>query len=708
MEATNINVLDWDSLIDFRKQLEQGAISLDEFKAIFEDIVENKEQIKASLNKAFTIKAIKRIIYVYHDQKKAELIDKLYDTAFLQTFNMLDVHVSFVMFQEECPKLENVIRDSFKDLTQQHLIDYSEDKKKEAIKKEKENEETLKAIQDPQTYNDFVIWFNSGSTCADFTPVQYELWDQLKTDHGIEQQEKEEQRNNVVRSQKLENMSVSLEQTVHSKKGHDVFVVVLSERIDKDAYKELVSKCKQLGGYYSSYSRDNAIPGYQFKTEDSAKSFMSLIAGNDQEKQSIEKASPADKLLDMAAKMLLDGEASLNQDRRTNTHRQASQAGYAEQNARELIEQANTIKNLAIAIDQGQTKYLNKVQYRVDVQTLNQQLRKGMFERIRNERDEIRYGKEDKTVKYSDIALCTFPYMYLDRSVSQYFIDNLRKIEGCTMLAKSLVKCFNSRNNKKLDRLTFHVHDGSLMYKIIQKLKSDKENWYGLGMVEQFDTIKRLERLGIANNSELRTVLREYFNLLGDKIEQDPIQALERDLIGRKIPGFFPTPKTVIDIMIDKITVEPRAGLNQADKVLEPSAGKGDIADALKELYNDVSVIECSSILRDLLETKGHNLIDRDCLQHTEKYDKIVMNPPFEAGQDREHIQYLYDNCLNPGGRLVAVMANGSTWTSENKACSEFRDWLSDKGYKEELPEQSFKDAFRSTGVNVCLVVIDK
>ncbi len=61
-------------------------------------------------------------------------------------------------------------------------------------------------------------------------------------------------------------------------------------------------------------------------------------------------------------------------------------------------------------------------------------------------------------------------------------------------------------------------------------------------------------------------------------IKAEKIKKLEASLIGSSIPGFFPTPAAVIGTMLDLIDVEP--GM----KYLEPSAGKGDIAEALSRL----------------------------------------------------------------------------------------------------------------------------
>jgi 16S rRNA G1207 methylase RsmC len=40
------------------------------------------------------------------------------------------------------------------------------------------------------------------------------------------------------------------------------------------------------------------------------------------------------------------------------------------------------------------------------------------------------------------------------------------------------------------------------------------------------------------------------------------------------------------------------------------------------------------------------------------QFDRIVMNPPFDHDTDIDHIRHAY-RMLKPGGRLVAICANG-------------------------------------------------
>lgn len=180
------------------------------------------------------------------------------------------------------------------------------------------------------------------------------------------------------------------------------------------------------------------------------------------------------------------------------------------------------------------------------------------------------------------------------------------------------------------------------------------------------------------------------------------VRKLEDDVRFTPIEGFFPTPKPVVTKMLELADIEP--GM----RVLEPSAGKGDIADAIRDAGVEVDTVEIVPRLRDLLEAKGHKLVGDDFLKHNGRYDRIVMNPPFERGQDIEHVQRAFD-LLKPGGRVVAVMSEGAFFRNDKKATA-FREWLESNGGTSEQMDAAFagSDAFRRTGVKTRLVTIDK
>ncbi len=88
-------------------------------------------------------------------------------------------------------------------------------------------------------------------------------------------------------------------------------------------------------------------------------------------------------------------------------------------------------------------------------------------------------------------------------------------------------------------------------------------------------------------------------------------------------------------------------------------------------------------------------------------YNRIVMNPPFENLADVDHVRHAYE-LLADGGILVAIMSASPFQRNDYKA-QEFRVWLKRmNGETEELPDGSFLESDRSTGVATRLVVIPK
>lgn len=245
---------------------------------------------------------------------------------------------------------------------------------------------------------------------------------------------------------------------------------------------------------------------------------------------------------------------------------------------------------------------------------------------------------------------------------------------------------------------------------VIKKLKRSKNQNLRRAaehLSMNMEDYNRLQAADIKSPAELRAALREYNPLKTRQDKADPVKEMERSLIGKKIDGFFPTPRPVVDRMLAAADIQP--GMS----VLEPSAGKGDILDAVKEQHPEAktTAIEPVHSLRDIITAKGHELHDdSDFLEHKGQYDRIVMNPPFEGRQDVSHVMHAYNENLKPGGRLVAIMGAGS-FGGSSKNDREFQQWLEDHDAEiEDMPSGSFAgtDSFRKTGVNTKMVVIDK
>jgi len=188
----------------------------------------------------------------------------------------------------------------------------------------------------------------------------------------------------------------------------------------------------------------------------------------------------------------------------------------------------------------------------------------------------------------------------------------------------------------------------------------------------------------------------------------EKLHALVRDSVRWNISGFFPTPRKTVEQMLELAAFPEVTASPYYLRMLEPSAGRGDILDVIRERYPEASLtaVEPAPSLREILCLKGHEVqTESDFMQWTPcegvLFDRILMNPPFEKFQDIEHVRRAY-TFLKPGGRLVAIMGNGAFFRQEKKA-AQFRE---DFGDCTTILLES--GTFDTTGVSSRIIVIDK
>lgn len=182
--------------------------------------------------------------------------------------------------------------------------------------------------------------------------------------------------------------------------------------------------------------------------------------------------------------------------------------------------------------------------------------------------------------------------------------------------------------------------------------------------------------------------------------EEDKFTALKETLnAGIQVVSarqLFPTPHDLAERIADL------ADLSPGDRVLEPSAGTGNLLQAIIErgvFKSDCVAIE---INRDLFRALANKFegVRVDCADFMScngdlgKFDRIVMNPPFENGSDIKHIEQAR-TFLKQGGRLVAICANGPR---QQEKLQPLGQWIP-------LEPGTFKD--QGTMVNSAIVVID-
>jgi protein-L-isoaspartate O-methyltransferase len=164
------------------------------------------------------------------------------------------------------------------------------------------------------------------------------------------------------------------------------------------------------------------------------------------------------------------------------------------------------------------------------------------------------------------------------------------------------------------------------------------------------------------------------------------------------LTGYFPTPRPLAEQLIEL------ADVRAEHLVLEPSAGRGAIADLLAQVVPAERLYLCERdpTHHQALERAGYRppqLICDDFLTTTklpERFDRIVMNPPFEQQQDVAHVTRAYE-LLAPGGRLAAIASAGVAFRTD-KRTQALRELIERNGGSiTENPPKAFKASGTST-----------
>lgn len=164
---------------------------------------------------------------------------------------------------------------------------------------------------------------------------------------------------------------------------------------------------------------------------------------------------------------------------------------------------------------------------------------------------------------------------------------------------------------------------------------------------------------------------------------------------------FFETPKSVVAKMIELSELESH------HYVLEPSAGRGAIADEIFKVTQNLDLIELSEENCKALNSKNYHVKCGDFLEVPvgQKYDRIIMNPPFSRQNDISHVLNAWDH-LKDGGILVAITSRSWTFRHSNKA-EKFRDFVGEHMTEVfDLPEGTFKES--GTMIRTKLLVLKK
>lgn len=691
-----------------RKRMRDGAITIGELREVFADVKGREAEIIAAILR-FPAPAI--AAYGRRDQTKEQNARSLYESILSSL-----VPLTVLRFTESFSRaVDRMMREA----TDETIRAYAEEKRKE-----REREEERKAsLASPTTIAEYERAMRVRSLTHDETRTYDELVaDAARAKMLAERASKAEEREKYVRaSAKPEGAASAASARVvageHTRDKYPIWTVVLDARISNEEFRAARERAKANGGYYSSFRGGGAVPGFVFRDETKARTFASAYGGTSEAAETAPSAPEqtpeqtpeevaAARLRDQAASLRDQASEALAKDRLANTARRASMAASAEWQAMKQQRLAERIRLVADAVAAGNER-LWPVKQKTHVEELERTLRQGRYEslRERSKRGErIDWDQESEApLKEADLDSVKYPVPEIYAAHVRSAANKAADRPGGKLAAKRLLKLAKEAGEDGYLRADDERTREDLQA-VVDALP-EKERWYGEPLREPLARYRRVhDAMGIRSLPHLRATLREYLRVTkGSKSpELDPLKKAERALVGLRIEGYVPTPNELAERVVQIAGVAP--GLT----VLEPSAGKGSLADAAREAGGIVSVVEQAETLRRVLALKGHELIGNDALDVSGTYDRIVMNPPFERGQDMVHVRRAYEANLAPGGRLVAITSEGPFFRSDKQA-TEFRAWLeSVGGQSERLPAGSFRGSDVSTDVATRLVVIDK
>ena len=785
------------------KSLLNGKASLEDYHRGFSALLENEEAVRAELS-GMTVNALlarggAMFAWRHKGDKKADIVDALYRDM-LSDFTLgqpYSVSGFMGMGPEEYRKATVAsIRRIVDAQSEQTLADFARDAAAQREEYASRRKAEREAVENPKTLEDFRSFIrfhmDEGKTASEARDLllfeQREQFDRLAAEASRSTRKTKAE---PVLSSSSQTTGGEIIATKHTQKGHDLFVVRLEDRVSREDYLALLSSAKKLGGYYSKFRGNGAVPGFQFTGREQAEAFLKLAQGDKAEAQEAVKArrdaykddrsqTAVQRLNEMADRLDEDADASLNAARKVNTAKRAGQAAAADAMAYADKSLAKTMRNIAGAIGNGTATFLDRVREKKQVEQLRDALRMAKWEE-----DKTKYPAWDQREKYSEepattqtVEFAAFPLYRLYRSSWAELGRKLSEKDGTKSLGKKILSVADDVTETYLEFARSHLEEVSTYATqagkpAVFKSREDAEKaiarsgYRGKAVVlpvkrgenriilspsaaqergiwkgdddrmlslrpdlvdELFDKQgstsrdipwqlsdirqkrKALARMGIETPAEYRMALREFVGLQA-AAKQDKVRELERSVMrdaanNRGWLDFFPTPVAVTEEMLAAADIRPGMG------VLEPSAGMGHIADRIREKGVEPVVAELEPQKRELLEAKGYEVVGKDFMKDVSEgksYDRIVMNPPFSKRQDTEHVRRAYD-LLKPGGRLVAIVSEGSFFGKDSKA-AEFRDWLEDVGgTSERLAEGSFNDPSLpvTTGVNTRMVVIEK
>ncbi|MCG6405234.1 PLxRFG domain-containing protein [Vibrio fluvialis] len=704
----------------------RGELSFDDVQQLATDLENNEQALRDDLQNHKEVKRKRK------ESEKKRLISiamgRIADGLARAISPSFGSHEGFYLGQDEIKQIVSRIRK----LTPEEFASRLESRQNDKQRAQDQVQRDKESLQNPVTLADFRRLANTKNGSIDaFDDAQLKEYDRLMVEHRLERLKQEQKAAAEVKAVDGE-IAYQLAETIHTKKQIPMYVVQLTgDRLDKEAFKGLADRARKLGGNFVNAmmaKRFDTIDGFQFANKDDRDTFARLLDGDkvsaerrQAERQEQKTDSRVTRLMDLATSQEEKADEVINADRNTNTVRRAAMAANALDRGYTQQENAQTIRAIAKNVDKY--KVLSNLSQLVQLDELNNVMRRVVWDMPEGERKKHATRNEHSNWVLKDdadidavVRFAKYPAPSARKDFLDPIADQLESVPGYKMAAQRIKKLTNGAEPGHMFELT-----GPSWEPVVDKIRQFKRS----GKVGQreylFDRIDelfkvegRFSRMGINGPAELRHALRELSEvkqgLATKRPAETPISKLENKIVEtiranrNAFNDFFPTSdERLADQVVELADIKP------GEKVLEPNAGMGHLADRLAAAGADLDVGELAYTMRQLLEEKGHNVVSDDFLEYNPGpiYDKVVMNPPFSNDAAIIHINHAL-TMLKPGGRLVSITPI-NTGDKGNSANKNFREYL-DAVAAEEITND--KDAFvkslNPTAVQTKTIVIDK
>lgn len=246
----------------------------------------------------------------------------------------------------------------------------------------------------------------------------------------------------------------------------------------------------------------------------------------------------------------------------------------------------------------------------------------------------------------------------------------------------------------------FELMEKPLPFKVLQAIGGIEQDYKLNGQWGNYTktVTENIYKVGLSEDKHLNIAVADVLKHIGG-IEQErgkwffdynPLRTCKRIQHEGSMPEYkshqyYPTP----DIIAEKVAEL----VGDSGSLLEPSAGIGSL---LKMLSGGATVVEINAIHCEVLKAKGYTPNRADFMRWDSgnKYERIVMNPPYSQGRWQAHTKRAA-NMLTHDGVLVAVVPVSAVGAFKID------------GFKIDFCER-FNNSFDGAGVDVVIMRITR